>query len=79
MAEGPTAVIPRGSREEFRIRAAPSGGVDIRVWFKASDGTMRPGRDGVEIEGRLVERVLEAANRVRNLNALVTEPGRNLC
>lgn len=41
--------IPRGSREEVRASEAPNGGLDLRVWFKAADGRMRPGREGLSL------------------------------
>ena len=42
-------IIPRGPREEIRVEWKPSGGVALRVWFRAADGTMRPGKEHLKL------------------------------
>lgn len=49
--QGPLfATIPRSRGEELRVSLSTLGGhsfIDLRLWFRSDDGTMRPSRKGV--------------------------------
>ena len=51
------AAIRRSSREEIRITLGQWNGTPvfgIRAWFKASDDTMRPSKDGLTLRAALL-------------------------
>jgi hypothetical protein len=46
------AVLPKNSREEVRVTVDEFHGhrlVNVRVWFIAEDGTLRPGKQGIAV------------------------------
>lgn len=57
------AVIPKNSREEYRIERQDFKGTDlvqIRVWFDPGDGDMRPSKKGVAFRAELVPDIVAA-------------------
>lgn len=57
------AIIPKNSREELRLTVDDFKGVqlvNLRVWFKAEDGEMRPSRKGVAFKRALLPDVMAA-------------------
>lgn len=60
------ATIQKNSREELRVSLDDFKGqrlVSLRVWFRAEDGTMRPGRKGLAVRLELLPAVLEALGK----------------
>lgn len=56
-------IIRKNSREELRVTVEDFRGhrlVNFRVWFRADDGTMRPGRQGVALRVELLSELLSA-------------------
>lgn len=49
MAGPNETTIQRGRRRELRLILNPRGGLDVREWFKASDGSWRPGREAINL------------------------------
>lgn len=65
-AERLLATIPKNRREEIRITRSAFNGhefVQLRVWFRADDGEMRPGKAGISIRPNQVDEVVEALKR----------------
>jgi len=63
----PLAVLRKNSREELRINIDEYRGhrlVNLRVWFEADDGEMRPGKQGIAIRLDLLPELRAALNRV---------------
>lgn len=56
---GVEVTIPRGARHEIRATRSPGEGIIIREWFRASDGQMRPGREGMRLSLREWDRLIE--------------------
>lgn len=57
------AIIPKNSREELRVTLDQYQGhslVNLRIWFEAEDGAMRPGRQGLAFRVALLPEVLAA-------------------
>lgn len=55
--------IRKNAREEIRVGRAEYKGYDlvnVRVWFKADDGSMRPGKDGLSFRTALIDEVIDA-------------------
>lgn len=68
--EDTVAAIRKNSREEIRVGLQEYRGVDlatIRIWFAAADGSMRPGKDGLNFRVELLPEIADA------LNALVEQ------
>lgn len=60
-------VIPKNRSEEFRVTLDDFKGmtlVNVRVWYRAADGEMRPGKQGVALRP---DRALELAEAIRRL------------
>ena len=58
--------IAKNSREEIRLSLDDFKGqqlVNLRVWFTAEDGTMRPGRQGIAFRLELLPAVLAALGK----------------
>jgi hypothetical protein len=78
MADTIVGIIPKNAREELRIGLSDFKGsdlVNLRVWFKAQDGAMRPGNAGVAMRTEKLPEIIaalhaaEAAARSRGLLA----------
>jgi len=55
--------IRKNAREEIRVARVEYKGYDLvnlRIWFRADDGSMRPGRDGFAIRAGLVDELIDA-------------------
>ena len=55
--------IRKNAREEIRVDRVEYKGYDlvnIRIWFKADDGGMRPGKDGLSFRAALCDEVIDA-------------------
>ena len=68
MSELLIATIEKNSREALRITLGEFKGhrlVNLRVWFRAEDGEMRPGNSGVAIKVEKLEELLSALMRAR--------------
>ncbi|MCA0857279.1 transcriptional coactivator p15/PC4 family protein [Phaeobacter italicus] len=55
--------LPKNSREEIRVSLDHFMGCDLvnlRVWFRADDGTMRPTKKGVALRAECLSEILEA-------------------
>ena len=73
------AAIRRNAREEIRVTLGQWNGspvFGIRAWFKASDDTMRPSKDGVTLRAALLPdlaRALADAERQARSDGLLTD------
>ena len=59
--------IPKNSRESIRVERISFQGHDlanIRVWFKAEDGEMRPSKKGIAVKLYLVPDLIAALQKV---------------
>ncbi len=59
----PIAIIQKNSREELRVTLEEYRGHDLlnlRVWFEAEDGTMRPGKQGLALRLELLPELRQA-------------------
>jgi hypothetical protein len=57
------AAIRRNAREEIRVTLGEWNGrpvFGIRAWFQASDGTMRPSKDGLTLRADLLAELARA-------------------
>ena len=69
MAEEVIATIRKNAREEIRIGLQKWKGstiASVRVWYRAEDGTMRPGKDGLNFRTDLVKAMAEAMKELGN-------------
>jgi Transcriptional Coactivator p15 (PC4) len=60
------AAIRKNQREEIRVVAGEFNGVPIvslRIWFKADDGEMRPGKAGLAFRKDIASEVAEAIRK----------------
>ena len=67
MADTIIANIPKNRREEIRISLSTSNGHDLanlRVWFTADDGQMRPGKSGLAFRLDKLPAVIEALGQL---------------
>lgn len=76
----PLAEIRKNKREVIRFTLDRLNGHDVfnvRVWFKAQDGEMRPGKSGLAFRAALLPEFLEAVSssfdEVRNQGLLQGE------
>lgn len=63
MADATIASIPKNAREEIRIVLSEFNGHDlanIRIWFTADDGSMRPGNKGLAFKLDKLPAVIQA-------------------
>jgi hypothetical protein len=70
-----TVTLPKNSREEIRVSLDHYMGcdlVDLRVWFRADDGVMRPTKKGVAVRAEFLSEVLEA---LHHLDAVMAAQG----
>jgi hypothetical protein len=68
MTERLIAEIEKNSREQLRITLGEFKGhrlINLRVWFLAEDGKMRPGNSGVAIKIDRLEALISALLRSR--------------
>lgn len=64
------ATIPKNSNEEILVSLDNFQGHDLlnmRVWFRASDGEMRPGRKGLSVNVALIPELLGALAASRDV------------
>jgi hypothetical protein len=57
---------PRNAREVIRIRLDTFNGhdiVDLRTWFRAEDGSLRPGRAGLTLSTRHLPALADALTK----------------
>jgi Transcriptional Coactivator p15 (PC4) len=67
MTDQHLATIRKNSREEIRIGRSEFKGhnlVNIRVWFEAEDGVMRPGKAGLAFRVELLAEISAALSKV---------------
>ncbi|MCC0067094.1 MAG: transcriptional coactivator p15/PC4 family protein [Rhodovulum sp.] len=60
------ASFRKNSREEVRVSVDEFRGhelLNIRVWFEADDGEMRPGKQGIALRLELLPELREALER----------------
>jgi Transcriptional Coactivator p15 (PC4) len=60
------ATIKKNSREEIRVSRSDFNGhdlVNLRVWFKAEDGSKRPGKSGIAFRISLLPEVAAALSQ----------------
>lgn len=70
-----TVTLHKNSREEIRVSLDHYMGchlVNLRVWFRADDGTMRPTKKGVALRAECLSEVLQA---LHHLDAVMTARG----
>lgn len=63
MADQYIAAIRKNAREELRVSLCEFNGhqlANLRIWFTADDGTMRPGNKGLAFKLTLLPEVIEA-------------------
>ena len=63
MADQVIASIRKNAREELRIGLSEFNGhqlANLRIWFTAEDGTMRPGNKGLAFKVAMLPEVIEA-------------------
>lgn len=71
--------IPKNSREELRVTVEEFKGVplvNLRVWFVAEEGNMRPGKQGVALRVDLLpdlRRALEQAEAEAKRQGLIRQ------
>lgn len=68
------ASFPKNSREEVQISLDEFNGhslINMRVWFQAADGEMRPSRQGLSIR---VEQFPELMEALRAVEQAIPEP-----
>ena len=62
------ATIKKNAREELRVTLENYNSHDLlnlRIWFQAEDGTMRPGKQGLALRVHLIPELLEAIQRAQ--------------
>jgi len=67
--EAPIATIRKNSREEIRVSLGEYQGhsvAHVRVWFKASDGAMRPSKSGLAFRVDLLPEIARAIGEARD-------------
>ena len=62
------AVIRTSDREELRITRGEFK-TQLREWFAAADGSMRPGKDGVSVRSELVRELIEGLRKAAGIEA----------
>jgi hypothetical protein len=65
---GPIAIIRKNKVEEVRVSIDEFHGhrlVNLRVWYNANNGEMRPGKQGLALRVDLLPELLDALKRVR--------------
>lgn len=65
MADQIIASIPKNAREEIRIALSEFKGhhlANLRIWFTADDGDMRPGKAGLAFRLEKLPAVIQALN-----------------
>jgi hypothetical protein len=63
----PPILIPKNTRESYRIAWEEFEGhsfVDLRLYYRASDGEMKPSRKGVAIKPELLAEVCAALGMI---------------
>lgn len=68
----PFATIRKNDREEIRVSRADFKGhdmVNIRVFYDAGEGEMRPGKQGVAFNAALLHEVLAAMQAMKSEGA----------
>lgn len=63
MADQHIAAIRKNAREELRVSLSEFNGhqlANLRIWFTADDGTMRPGNKGLAFKLTMLPDVIEA-------------------
>lgn len=63
MTEQVIAEVRKNSRDVIRVTLQEYQGrpiCSIRVWYEADDGSMRPGRDGINFKTELLPELAEA-------------------
>lgn len=63
------ASIRKNAREELRVSVETFKGVplvNLRVWFQAEDGDMRPGKQGVALRVELLPDLRQALERAES-------------
>ncbi|MEM7473234.1 MAG: transcriptional coactivator p15/PC4 family protein [Pseudomonadota bacterium] len=66
------ASIPKNSREEIRVSRDDYNGhdlINIRVFYDAGEGEMRPGKQGVAFKAALLPEVLGALEKALRCEA----------
>lgn len=67
MSAQPIAVIQKNSREDLRITVEQYRGhelLNLRVWYEADDGSMRPGKQGLAVRLALLPELRDALDKV---------------
>jgi hypothetical protein len=67
MVDHIVSTIRKNAREELRIGLSDFNGYDlanIRVWFQADDGTMRPGNKGLAFKLAMLPEVIAALQQL---------------
>ncbi len=67
MADTLIASIPKNAREEIRVSLSEFNGHDLanlRVWFDAGDGDMRPGNKGLAFKINKLPEVIQALGKL---------------
>lgn len=62
-------IIPKNGREQIHISREDFRGhdvVNLRVWYRADDGEMRPGKQGIAFRADLTPEVIAALEAVVN-------------
>ncbi|MBL4768235.1 MAG: transcriptional coactivator p15/PC4 family protein [Rhodobacteraceae bacterium] len=60
------AQIPKNSREEIRVSRDEFNGhdlINLRVYYKADDGVMRPGKQGLAFKVEILPDILDALSK----------------
>jgi hypothetical protein len=82
LSEVVMVALPRGDKEELRVtftRAKTTEGREtawhgIRVWYRADDGEMRPGKQGVTIRGKELAAVARELAKAASGGAAAAKP-----
>ena len=77
MADDFTVVVPKNTREELHVSLTTFSGynlINLRVFFQAGDGSMRPGKAGLSMRidrlGELIEALKKAEVEARRLGQI---------
>ncbi|WP_297754627.1 transcriptional coactivator p15/PC4 family protein [uncultured Shimia sp.] len=67
------ATIPKNSKEEFRVSLDEFRGhqlLNVRVWYRAEDDEMRPGRQGIALRLALLPDLARALEKASNIASM---------
>ena len=58
--------VPDGTDHVFRVTAGAGSKIRIRAWFRAADGSLRPGMGGLTVSISTLKAIVAAVDRGRS-------------